>query len=971
MNPRFALNLGHDSVSLLGRVPDGWSELGRAGFDDPDLERTLADLRAQAEAMAPEGFTTKLILPASQILYTEVETQGSDTANCRERIAAALEGRTPYPVAELVFDWSGDGPEVQVAVVARLTLDEAEDFAATHGFNPVSFVTVPEPGQFAGEPFFGTTRAAAELLPDGDRPARDGKPVRIIPLPEITAEPAQEAEAGKSDAPGPEGDEVLDDAEAGEPPAEADAEKGAADAAGDADRAETEEEAPADDASDAVEAEDVLAADEADPDETETEATANDASDEAEDEDVLAADADHDGTEPDTPADDAPDEVEVEDVLAADDADRDETEAEAPAADAQDEVEDAGVLAAEIIDDAGGEEEEVALAVAAPNITAGALPDDGDLPEAAADRAAKPEEDLPGDFAASLGPEPDAAEAPFIAVEDLPDLEGADAAPAGPAAQLSRIRFHLAEASDPDPRLIARRSEAAADGHGVTAPGLAVPQNHAARSGSAPAATAAPAARRARNALGPAKPAPGAAADEGRAFGVWSGDRAPSTARLRIGIILAAAALILITAIALWSLWFGSGGETLGAAPAPATTTETAGLAEVPPPQVPAEADAPTPSLDAGTAEADLAPELAATAPTEDPAETTEPAGIAAPFPVADGTAEPKAVPEPAADAPGAPAIAETAPGPDVAPATPLAAPDTTTADTAPALQPLPPPFGTEYDLMPDGSIRPTEDGVVTPGGFTLVAGKPPQTPASRPEAVAAAFAARDADAAAAAPEAEAATGAIDAPLPAPVDPAHAARKPRAVPEAVIARAAETEAAAQAEAKALASASRLAVASSQRPAEKPSGFAKAVDAAIASAVAESVATAPPPAPELVAAPEPVAAPAPAAPEPAATASTEEIDEPEPVEAVPNMPTSVTVARQATVKNAINLKDMNLIGVYGSSASRRALVRMPNGRYIKVKVGDRLDGGQVAAIGDSELAYVKKGKTHVLKILKGG
>jgi hypothetical protein len=47
------------------------------------------------------------------------------------------------------------------------------------------------------------------------------------------------------------------------------------------------------------------------------------------------------------------------------------------------------------------------------------------------------------------------------------------------------------------------------------------------------------------------------------------------------------------------------------------------------------------------------------------------------------------------------------------------------------------------------------------------------------------------------------------------------------------------------------------------------------------------------------------------------------------------------------------------------------VRMPNGRFVKVKVGDRLDGGSVAAIGDAELRYVKKGKTIVLRIMKNG
>ena len=62
--------------------------------------------------------------------------------------------------------------------------------------------------------------------------------------------------------------------------------------------------------------------------------------------------------------------------------------------------------------------------------------------------------------------------------------------------------------------------------------------------------------------------------------------------------------------------------------------------------------------------------------------------------------------------------------------------------------------------------------------------------------------------------------------------------------------------------------------------------------------------------------------------------------------------------------------MNLIGVYGTPSNRRALVRLPSGRYKKVQVGDTIDGGRVSAIGDSELRYQKGGRNLVLKIPSG-
>ncbi|MCF6317497.1 MAG: hypothetical protein L3J30_14760, partial [Marinosulfonomonas sp.] len=84
---------------------------------------------------------------------------------------------------------------------------------------------------------------------------------------------------------------------------------------------------------------------------------------------------------------------------------------------------------------------------------------------------------------------------------------------------------------------------------------------------------------------------------------------------------------------------------------------------------------------------------------------------------------------------------------------------------------------------------------------------------------------------------------------------------------------------------------------------------------------------------------------------------------------PSTPTRASVARLATTENAINLRRTSLIGVYGSPSKRRALVRLSNGRYVKVKVGQRVDGGKVAAIGESELRYVKGGRTIILRMPK--
>ncbi|MGV6805387.1 MAG: hypothetical protein ACWA49_14400 [Ruegeria sp.] len=101
---------------------------------------------------------------------------------------------------------------------------------------------------------------------------------------------------------------------------------------------------------------------------------------------------------------------------------------------------------------------------------------------------------------------------------------------------------------------------------------------------------------------------------------------------------------------------------------------------------------------------------------------------------------------------------------------------------------------------------------------------------------------------------------------------------------------------------------------------------------------------------------------------AAVAKTQdEADSFQPRTVSPKIPTTASVARQATMDNALNLRRLNLIGVYGTPANRRALVRLPSGRYKKLKVGDRIDGGRVIAIGDSELRYQKGGRNITLKM----
>ena len=164
MKPAFALDFRDETISLLHRSGGGWQLVGAVPLDTPDLTEALSYLRATALGLSPRGIATKLVIPNEQILYLTVDAPGPDDAARHAQVSAALEGRTPYDVADLAFDYTGSGPQVQVAVIAKETLAEAEAFAAEHRLNPIAFVAAPDPDSFAAEPWFGLSSMAASLM---------------------------------------------------------------------------------------------------------------------------------------------------------------------------------------------------------------------------------------------------------------------------------------------------------------------------------------------------------------------------------------------------------------------------------------------------------------------------------------------------------------------------------------------------------------------------------------------------------------------------------------------------------------------------------------------------------------------------------------------------------------------------------------------------------------------------------------
>ncbi len=1002
MKPTFALDLTRDVVGLLHRTPKGWIPLGEVAFDAPDLDEALAYLRKTALGLSPQGLASKIVLPNSQILYTEVNAPGPSREDKRRQIAEALEGKTPYDVSDLVFDWSGKGATVKVAVVARETLDEAEAFAVQHKLNPVGFVAVPESGAFVGEPFFGPTQAAATLLAAGESMEKDREPVTILqrdlpaaapppvveaapePVPEPLPEPAAEAPPPEPE-PLPQSIPEPELEPEPEPAPEPELEPEPAPQPTATDPAPVATIRPEDDTLPGLE--EALNADLPAPE-------------------PAAAPVAQEPEEPAPAEDDLGDDLPGGKLFTQPPAPK----APEPAAEpASEEVEEAPF--AHVPDSLAEDEAPPAPvpAATAPNLTK--------VEPKTSVTALGLDDDIP--------PQPPSAA--MVAFASRRAAQGSAPAVAAPPVARPDVtpRAKLGAAAPATARPVAAKGM-------VTAPSI-------------PGTRGKPKAKPGAEIPRPVGPGPTTVKSPARPGGTFG---AATPARRRGGMvftILVALLLLFLALIAAWSSYY------LSARNDATTETELAGtlnadtvmpgvedemLADMQAPDDPAE---PLPEDEALADGVDLA----AVEPEPEP----EPVALAAVEPAPVAATEPAPATEVSTDLTAAQAPAEDqdeiflsamdAPPPALD-ALALPAP-LDTADAAPGPVMPPPAFGTVYRFDANGLLMPTPEGIVSPEGVLLISGPPPLVPPSRSEAAAALAAAATAPAdpadepvvAAVDPAAETADGPAPATAaaasliaaaetaaaealaePAPADPALAGFRPRARPETlavpvpaaddaaddeasltpdpalvaefagkrplprpatVLAAAAAAQPAnlgaqaasltAQAEAELAAAAALEArnpsvVAISRRPATRPRDFSSAVEAAVAAAVRA-------PEPQEVAA----AAPAPAAVPDLKPEELDEVDEPEVASAAPSIPTRANVAKQATFADAINLSKINLIGTYGTDSRRYALIRQSNGRYKKVQVGDRIDGGTIKAITETEVRYQKGGRLLSLKMPK--
>ena len=1022
MNPTFALEIAPDTLTLSHRRFGAWHSLGTVRRDDPRCPQRMDELRRTADWLEPNSIRTAVVVASSQVMFLTVALPSNSRGNKRREIREALKTATPFPVEDIEFDFVSEDGGARVAIVAKTALSEAEAIAVHFKLNPVRFAAHPSPRDFNGEPDFGPTDYAAhvqelQLKPTTrKKPAPQGGNRRSAPQQRAEAAPQPSQKPADAPARGPANAAPAQAQAAQKPTAPPKASTANTPQAANplssiatppptfasrrgpsVELRATKREAPTLSAA-PMSAIPTFTSTARKP-QSKQEPTLS-ASSAASSDAQNAAKADPTTTAKKPASNNAPSDTPVAAEHILDDL--------PPMAHlegrARSEVRPAPTPRAE-------------AAPTQPQMRQSRGPRESMQARTTDQRDARRVEDAP----ARPVDQSDAGPAPRFGQGRRAPGGPHRGAPAGPPARrtgpqgapaaapatefVARQRpqqpqdggaqFQRAQPRQSDPSRMAPGGARGAQGHPQPNGAYGVdPRQHR----GAERAQGVPSEDGHRATTAAASLTPDVPVEEKKGRGilgtrlarrqlseteqmtVFGAREADEGRRIPIMPLAAAIGALLLVAGGVWGAYYMlvSSDDIAGTSGNQPPSVELA-LADAAAglPERGAEAPEPRPASIAGLTPVDLGDggtELA----SADPNAT----GDATPAvdPIAAATAAAMAGPNPP---PGRPADQATEKSDDIViasvdhriPAEDAVAPPLArllVEDAAPEPLATPAPFGTDYEFDESGFVVATKDGAVTPDGVIVFAGQPVKVPAKNPQIIAAVAGAATAVAVQAALETDPQPRARPANLSAepqdgteaPADAGAEGAPETAETDASTEASVETASADTTDLESAVSDTLEAVASEENAADasttpeaqfsatslvpqaRPASLVQRVAQARAS-VAASAASAPAQPTQQTSA-APAAAPA----------------------AAPSIPTRASVARTATETDAITLSRLNLIGVYGSPSDRRALLRLPSGRYVKVKVGDRIDGGRVAQIGTGELQYVKDGRTVTLAMPRG-
>ncbi|PKP83779.1 MAG: hypothetical protein CVT80_11965, partial [Alphaproteobacteria bacterium HGW-Alphaproteobacteria-2] len=200
MASEFALSFTLDGMALARRTRTGeWRTLGTVAADSPVRGLEMRALAQRVRRHSGGDARVALLVPDTEVLCFDLPEVPGGRAAEAAKVRAALDGRTPYALEELCFDWVVAHGRLQVAAVACELLDELTGLSRGAGFDVQEISAVLPPGSYAAEPVFVPRATMASA--DAETPA--ATPVET-PVAETAPEPVAETAPEPAAAPAPE-----------------------------------------------------------------------------------------------------------------------------------------------------------------------------------------------------------------------------------------------------------------------------------------------------------------------------------------------------------------------------------------------------------------------------------------------------------------------------------------------------------------------------------------------------------------------------------------------------------------------------------------------------------------------------------------------------------------------------------------------------------------------------------------------
>jgi len=153
MLPKFTLELSSEAIRLLFDLNGEPCVLGDVTPSSKHLASEMAALRLFATGISEPPIVTTTVVPRGHVLYETVKLV-FDQEVTEPKVIDYICKEAQLDKDGICVDWVADGSHLHIAVIEKLTLLEAGDFAKQHGFVTAVFTSYVSTDKFPRMPVF-------------------------------------------------------------------------------------------------------------------------------------------------------------------------------------------------------------------------------------------------------------------------------------------------------------------------------------------------------------------------------------------------------------------------------------------------------------------------------------------------------------------------------------------------------------------------------------------------------------------------------------------------------------------------------------------------------------------------------------------------------------------------------------------------------------------------------------------------